>query len=37
MYSGGTWDSLVCIQKNKRYIYVIKKRWLRTKTDAKTT
>ena len=36
MYSGGSWCSLVWIQKNKRYIYVIKKSWLKTKTDRKT-
>ena len=34
--SGGSWYSLVFIQKNKRHIYVIKKCWLRTKTDIKT-
>ena len=36
MYSGSSWCNLVFIQWNKRYIYVIKKRWLRTKTDIKT-
>ena len=36
IYDGGIWRSLVCIQKSKRYIYVIKKRWLKTKTDVKT-